>query len=192
MKKTNSKNKYTQYSIPNTGYRRGFTLIEFLVVLSIVIFIIPSVFGLIYSLLRQQSRGVALQEIKRQGDLVFNHMKTTINNNAVSTYSDLAGTTPICASTGSSAAAASSMYFLNNTGVNSYFGYNLSGSALQYVQTGSAATLTNSAVNVSSLALSCTKVSEFAPPLVDLAFTVSQSANNVSLRYKTLIKLNTH
>lgn len=186
------KNKKTIHGSRYTIREKGFTLIEFLIVLSIVVFIVPSVFGLIYSLLRQQSRIIALQEVKRQGDLAFNHIKVNIKNNAVSTYSNLSGATAICATTGSSSAATSSMYFQNATGLNSYFGYSGSGTAIQYLQTGSSAAITNSAVNVSSLALGCTKVSEFTPPLVNLAFTVSQSANNVSLNYKTLIKLNTH
>ena len=196
MKKIYNENKYTQYSIPNTGYRKGFTLIEFLVVLSIVIFIIPSVFGLIYSLLRQQSRVVALQEVKRQGDLAFNHMKTTINNSAVSTYNGSLGTpAAVCATTSSiyTGSSGAPMYFLNASGVNSYFGYSLNGTALQYEQTSAAASaLTNSSVVISDLAFGCTKNSEFSPPLVNVSYTVTQSANNVSLGYKTLIKLNTH
>jgi len=183
----------TQYPIPNTQYRKGFTLIEFLVVLSIIIFIVPSVFGLIYSLLRQQSRIVALQEVKRQGDLAFNHMKVSIKNNAVSTYNgSLASPVAICATTGPSSTGAS-MYFLNATGLNSYFGYRLSGTTLQYEQTPATSTeLTNSSVVVSNLVLGCTKTSEFAPPLVNVSFTVTQPANNVSLSYKTLIKIKTH
>lgn len=183
----------TKYEIRNTKYHRGFTLIEFLIVITIIIFIVPSLFGLIYSLLRQQVRITALQEVKRQGDLAFNHMKVSIKNNAVSTYSNLSGATAICATTGSSAAATSSMYFLDKADPNSYFGYSLSNSVLQYEQSPSTTTaLTNSSVAISSLLLGCTKTSEFVPPLVSLSFIVSEPANNISLTYKTLIKLNTH
>lgn len=188
------KNKKTLHATRYTIRRRGFTLIEFLIVLSIIVFIVPSVFGLIYSLLRQQARIVALQEVKRQGDLAFNHMKVSIKNNAVSTYNGtLASPSAICATTSSSSTANSAMYFLHAEGLNNYFGYSLSSSVLQYERTASAtAQLTNSSVAISNLSMGCTKDSEFTPPLVDLSFTVSQSANNVSLGYRTLIQLNTH
>lgn len=171
---------------------KGFTLIEFLVVLSILVLIVPSVFGLMYALLRQQSRIIALQEVKRQGDLAFNHMKVTIKNNAISTYSDLSGTTEICTTT-SPTAAGTSIYFLDATGVNSYFGYGLSGTGMEYRRTSASATpLTNSSVNISNLVLGCEKSSDFSPPLVNVSFKVTQPANDVSLNYKTLIKLNSH
>jgi len=173
----------------------GFTLIEFLIVLSIIVFIVPSVFGLIYSLLRQQSRIVALQEVKRQGDLVLNHMKIAIKNSAVSTYSGtLESPVAICSTAPDSSSNLDSMYFQNVTGLDSYFGYSLAnGTKLQYEQTSSAeADLTNASVEVSNLTLGCSKSTEFTPPLVSVSYTVTQPANNVSLNYKTLIKLNTH
>lgn len=171
----------------------GFTLIEFLVVLSIIVFIIPSLFGLMYALLRQQSRIIALQEVKRQGDLVFNHMKTTIKNSATATYNNtLVSPTAIC-TTSPTSSSGNLMYFLSSNGVNSYFGYSMSGTGIVYERTGSSSTpLTNSTVTISNLVLACTRDSNYSPPLVSVTYTVTQPSNNVSLNYKTLIKLKSH
>lgn len=172
---------------------KGFTLIEFLVVLSIIVFIVPSLFGLMYSLLRQQSRIIALQEVKRQGDLVFNHMKTTIKNSATATYNNtLASPIAICTSAPTSASG-SLMYFLSSTGVNSYFGYSMSGTGIVYEKTGSSSTpLTNSTVTISNLVLACSRDSDYSPPLVSVSYTVTQPSTSVSLNYKTSIKLKSH
>lgn len=192
-------NQQHKKKLQATGYRlqvRGFTLIEFLVVLGIIVLLVPSIFGLIYSLLRQQGRIVALQEVKRQGDLVFNHMKVTIKNNAGAPYSDLAGTTAVCTSAvapDDTFSTNTAIYFLDGSDVNSYFGYKLEGTSISYEKTGSApTTLTNSAITVSNLVLGCERDSEFSPPLVNISYTITQPANSVSLNYKTLIKLNTH
>lgn len=186
---------------------RGFTLIEFLVVLGIIVLIVPSLFGLIYSLLRQQGRIVALQEVKRQGDLVFNHMKTTMRNQGGSISSSTSRTgpyTPQCRNAGESFSQNSTnvLYFEDPTNpVLLYFGYRptVSGAITKIVlETNRAGPpydlrdLTNSSVTVSNLVIGCTKNSEFAPPLVNISYTVTQPANSVSLNYKTLIKLNAH
>lgn len=176
----------------STIHDRGFTLIEFLVVLSIIVFLVPSLFGLMFALLRQQSRIIALQEVKRQGDLVYNHMKVSIKNSAASAYSDF-GTTQICVTSPTSVDNLGSMYFLDAASLNTYFGYKLNGTWLEYERTSAGVTaLTNSSVTVSNLEMGCTKNSEFAPPLVNVSFTVTQPSNNISLNYKTLIKLNPH
>ena len=152
------KHKKTIHATRYTIRDRGFTLIEFLVVLSIIVFIVPSLFGLIYSLLRQQSRIIALQEVKRQGDLVYNHMKVAIKNNAIATYSDIAGTTEICttASPTVTGATGAPMYFLDVEGVNTYFGYSMNGSGtgLDYKRTSASdIPLTNSSVTIGNLVL---------------------------------------
>lgn len=193
MNRKNRQQKNKFYALRSKLKAKGFTLIEFLVVLSIIVFIVPSLFGLMFSLLRQQSRIIALQEVKRQGDLVYNHMKTTIKNSATGTYRNtLASPIAICtiASTSSSGGA---MYFLSATGVNSYFGYSMTGTGIEYEKTGFSPTpLTNSNVTISNLVLGCTRDSDYSPSLVNVSYTVTEPNNNVSLDYKTLIKLKSH
>lgn len=174
----------------------GFTLIEFLIVLGIMVLIVPTMFGLMYTLLRQQTRIIALQEVKRQGDLVFNHMKTTIRNNATATYNgSLALPTAICA-TAPLTATGPRMYFLKATGVNSYFGYSLSSSSIIFEQTGAAQTsLTNSSVTVSGLTIGCTKDADYASTLINVAYLVTDGTVNntgVSLNYTTSFTLKSH
>ena len=189
-------NENNQNKLQVTSYKfraKGFTLIEFLVVLSIIVFVVPALFGLMYSLLQQQSRIIALQEVKRQGDLVFNHMKTTIKNSATGTYgNNLAAPIAIC-NTSPTSSSGSSMYFLSSTGVNAYFGYSISGSNIVYGKTSAAAEpLTNSTVTVSNLVIGCTKDSDFSPALVNVSYMVTQPNNSISLNYKILIKLKRH
>lgn len=173
----------------------GFTLIEFLVVLSIMLLIVPTMFGIMYALLRQQTRIVALQEVKRQGDLVFNHIKTKIRNSATAPYNgSLASPTAICDTAPSTLASQPLMYFLNAAGGNQYFGYSLSSSVINFEQTGiTQIPLTDSSsVTVSGLAFGCTKSTDFSETVIDVAYLVTEPTTGVSLNYKTYLTLKSH
>ncbi len=70
---------------------KGYSLIEMLIVLSILSIILPVVFSIIYVLLNQQIKIYRLIETKRQGDRVLSFMKEKILREAVM-LEDSAGT----------------------------------------------------------------------------------------------------
>lgn len=180
--------------------RKGFTLIEFLVVFSIVTLVIPSLFGLTYTLIRQQGRVLALQAVKRQGDLVLNHMKTSIRNNALGTYNGtLASPNAICTTGASSSSNNTNVYFQQAELSSSYFGYSttIDGATgkrvLQYETTGSTAIpLTNTAVTIENVSFSCSRASDFGTPVITATYTVTEPINTVSLTYRTTVALRPH
>ncbi|CAN5206456.1 hypothetical protein BH09PAT2_BH09PAT2_09460 [soil metagenome] len=63
--------------------REGYTLIEMVIVLSILSMIIPIIFSIIYVLLNQQVKIYRLVETKRQGDRIMSFMKEKISREAV-------------------------------------------------------------------------------------------------------------
>lgn len=184
----------------NKSWMRGFTLIEFLVVFSIVTLVIPSLFGLTYTLIRQQGRIIALQVVKRQGDLVLNHMKTTIRNNARGVYNGtLAAPSALCTTAGSNSSNNTKVYFQKSTLASSYFGYSTTVDAgssrtlLQYESTGAATTqLTSTALSVSAISIGCSRTTDYSNPVLTISYTLTEPVNNVSLTYQTAITLRAH
>lgn len=65
------------------GNKKGFTLLEMLVVVSITGLLMPAFFAIVYSLFRQQIQLVNLQKVKEGGDFAMRIMTNTIRNNAV-------------------------------------------------------------------------------------------------------------
>lgn len=179
--------------------QRGFTLIEFLVVFSIVTLVVPSLFGLTYTLIRQQGKIIALQAIKRQGDQVLNHMRTSIRNSAVGTYNGtVASPIAICTTGGSSSPTNTRMYFGKAGATASYFGYSTTvdastgKSVAQYELDGSTSRLTSTSVTISSFNIGCRRSSDYTTPVVTISYTVTEPINNVSLTYQTVVKLRNH
>ena len=184
-----------------TIYKKGFTLLEFLVVLSIVVFIVPALFGVMFSLLRQQSRIYALQEVKRQGDLVLNHMKTTLKNYGGTTYSSsgfVAGSlsAPVvqCFVSGSSfqQPLEGNLYFEDGESPGTFFGYrSIVGTTIRFEtnSTDPALTqtdLTNAGVTLSAsnpLTVLCSRSNDLSTPLITISYTVQHpTLTDVSLR----------
>ncbi len=63
--------------------RCGYTLIEMLIVLSLLTIIMPAIFTIIYTLLNQQVKIYRLVETKRQGDRIMSFMKEKIVREAM-------------------------------------------------------------------------------------------------------------
>ncbi len=66
-------------------FRRGFTLIEMLAAIGAVSLILPAVFAIFISILKEQARFIALKHIKAEGENVLYQMKDTIKTRAIGT-----------------------------------------------------------------------------------------------------------
>jgi prepilin-type N-terminal cleavage/methylation domain-containing protein len=64
--------------------RSGFTIIEMVVVISIIALILPVFFSIVYTLIKQQTQILVLQRIKESGDFASQRVVSLIKNNAVS------------------------------------------------------------------------------------------------------------
>ncbi len=68
--------------------KKGFTLLEIIVVLGVLSILLPTVFGVVYIIMQQQQRIYRLTETKKQGDLIMSYMKESISRSAVGIVND--------------------------------------------------------------------------------------------------------
>lgn len=66
--------------------KKGFTLIETIVVISVVSIMTPLIFSIIFGLTRQQTKIYRLSQVKKEGDYILNTLSTLIKNNAYSIH----------------------------------------------------------------------------------------------------------
>lgn len=70
-------------SIIQISHKLGFTLVEVIIVLSIIALSFPILFSTLFVVTRQQVATNRLTDVKQQGDAVMNYLTTQIRNNAI-------------------------------------------------------------------------------------------------------------
>ncbi len=176
--------------------KKGFTILEMIIVVGLLVILLPTIFAILSTILRQQLRLYRMVEVKRQGDAALSFIKGKILREGVA-IENLAGTAQC-----TSDAAPNNQYtttignqfkFQRTDGSEYYFW--LSGNSLQYVQTGPSVTtnLTASTVTVSDLVLSCFRrtIKTNTPIMIQISYTVTSvgTTSNISLPYKTKVRL---
>lgn len=188
---------------------KGFTLIEMLVVVGVVSFILPAVFAIIFTILRQQAKIYALQEVKRQGDFVLNTIRMNLKNNATTIHTAFPPTdsNQVCNSTGSSGSG--TLYFQDR--VNNYFSYVVindsngipliaSNSSIPASNPYPATTtnLTNDKTKTTSFSISCIRNASFSPPVIGISYQLQYNTTSTrpediaSFTYQTKIQLRSY
>jgi prepilin-type N-terminal cleavage/methylation domain-containing protein len=172
--------------------RKGFTLVEVIVVIAAIGIVLPALFAILFSLLKQQIKIYQLSEVKRQGDYALSIMDSTIRQNALSLY-ESTNTTPICANAGDTNVPVG---FFRDEG-NRYFRYVLSSNkvASQSEIIGATTDLTTNRVTISNLVVECSKTARYSAPIITLQFTVtagtaaSPTEQRARMTYRTRIQL---
>jgi len=90
--------------------RKGFSLLEIVVVMGVLGLLLPTVFGVVYIIMQQQLRIHKLTETKQQGDLIMTYMKESISRNAVGIGSTLGS--PQCVNAGDTYSSSSGEFNL--------------------------------------------------------------------------------
>ncbi len=110
--------------------KKSFTFIEMIIVISIVSLVVPSIFAIIFTLIREQVKIVRTSIIKREGDYALNLMINTIRNNAYSIHTDAPATSSneICKTKTDPATPSAALYFEDESG--NSFGYFLNNSGI--------------------------------------------------------------
>lgn len=98
--------------------KHGFTLVEVLVIISITGLILPTLFGIIFTLLRLQYQVEQLTRLKESGDFVTNQIIYTIREHASKVDSD-----DECGSVFLTIVTSPSAYVLFKDGKDNCFGY---------------------------------------------------------------------
>lgn len=160
--------------------KKGFSLIEVIVVISVVAFVLPAIFGIVFSVLKQQIQVYKLTEVKRQGDSAL----TTIQNlvrPVEGVYSDDSPIAEVCV-TGPYPPASGgysngeNMYFKNKNSSN-YFRFYLNNRTLMYDLVGNATPLTNNKVEIVSFQIACQRSNSYTPSILVLKFDMCYKTN---------------
>lgn len=174
-------------------HSKSFTLIEVIVVIGTIIIVLPALFSIIFSLLRQQVKIYQLSEIKRQGDYALSIIESTIRMSAISIYDQPVAGVETCATAG--AVDQTVNYFRDES--NNWFRYVLTSNKISSESSipNASSDLTTSRVTISNLVVRCSRTARYSTPVIEMQFTVTAgSASSLSeerahMTYRTRIKL---
>lgn len=192
----------------NVKKRKGFTFIETLTVVAIIGFALPTLFSIVYSVLRQQAKINSLLVTKAEGDEAFSIIQTLIRNRAVSVHNSSSVIDPSsvqCASKGSTypatATSDGTTFYLKDKYDNWFQIYLTSDGTIASDSSilNASADLTSSKVKIDNFDIRCSGTTEFAAPVVSIRFRASYNTSSArpediaSLNYQTKVKIrNTH
>lgn len=178
----------------------GLTFIELMIVIAIISFSLPLIFGLLFINLRSQSKTAVLQEVKRNGDFALQSMGFLLRQYGyrVTDHTFSQDICPVSPSGQSSIGATlfivdrfgkAFSFFLDDGRIASSSPVHPVGNSIanQY--------FTNEKVVVSNLEFACWRATSFAAPIVSVSFAVNQSdtgassEEGVSLHYATRIRM---
>ncbi len=176
--------------------KKGFTLIEMLIVLTVVAIVLPTVFTIVIVIMRQQVRIYKVVETRRQGDYILTFIKDRlVRSNQILDYP---GGTQLCASapSASSASDGSAVAFLGNDDVQYRIFSQTSGGTtnLMFASPANSATpitINNNLVDITNFSVQCGRRAGLGSPLINVSFTVrfKDPDFSVSIPYQTKVKL---
>lgn len=185
--------------------KRGFTLIETIVIISVIGLTLPVIFSIFFVLIQQQIKIYRMSVVKKEGDYLINIIQNTIKDKATIILSSSTPTPPddtnkVCISDSSSYSSSSGLYFLDKNGV--WFGYliNAGSVASNSASFTSVINLTSSKILVNNFFISCSRANMYSPQSVSLSFDICYNSETENcnpsrpeeialLHYQTKIKL---
>lgn len=197
--------------------KKSFTFIEMVVVISIMLLIVPTLFSVIFTIIREQTRVIKLAIVKREGDYLINSIANTIRNEAISVHSfrPPSDQNLICNNAYNTSTSSAALYFKNKE--NGWFGYiqdvsNLSSLSAQFIKPSvydsipsPSPTPINYVLNslntkVRNFTIGCKTNYAYGFPLINISFDICfktplgycdtpNPEENINLHYETNIKL---
>ncbi len=187
--------------------KKGYTIVEVILVISLVGLLMPAIFSILYVIIQQQLKIYEITEVKRQGDYIMQVMKEKIMRDAEVLQRDDDGIqvataviTNICTTPGSNYSSASQgLDFVFQDALLNRFQYVLSGNTLFFRHDGASsidAALNNSAVSITNLQITCSLKSDLTSPIVTISYTATYNRpvpnpqlGTTVLDYQTKVKL---
>lgn len=184
--------------------KKGFTFIETLVVVLTLALIVPTIFTIVFTILRGQTKTIRLSQSKREGDYALNLITNTIRNRAISIYSGIppSDSNIVCDSVGLTYNG-SSLYFQDEAGKS--FGYllNADNTIATSSSTYALTSLTSTNTYVENFGIGCENKSSYGNPLITISFDIcfktasgncstSRPEESSTLQYSTKIRLRSH
>lgn len=186
--------------------KKGFTIIETIVVIAVIGITLPVLFAIILTLMRQQLKINRLSEIKREGDYINSVIENTIKDRAISIHSGLPvnDSNKICEEALSFSNPATSLYFIDKN--KNWFGYQFSGNTLASESANldnPSIDLNSSKVIISNFSINCSRNTVYSAQSVQFSFDVcydtglpdcetTRPEEITTLHYQSRIKLRNH
>ncbi|MFA6081723.1 MAG: type II secretion system protein [Patescibacteria group bacterium] len=187
--------------------KKGFTLIETIVVIAVIGITLPVLVAIILTLMRQQLKINRLSQIKREGDYVSSVIGNTIKDRAFSIHTGkpVNDTTKICEEALSFSNPTTSLFFLDKS--KNWFGYEISGNTiasksadLENLPNDQTINLTSTKIFISNFSISCSRDNVYSAPSVQFSFDVcydnglpncatTRPEEITSLHYQSRIKI---
>jgi len=177
---------------------KSFTLIEIIVAVGIVGLVLPSVFGIFFSIIRQQLVLIAYQDMKRQGDSIQRNIKNILQNRAAYITDNSYTSTDMCLIIGQLTPTplfASDIYMKDREG----YSIHLRGDAITIASDSGDVTnnltktynLSSSDMTIVDVGFSCYRISEFSPATVSTKYSVLKTTTykDITLPYYFKTKL---
>lgn len=167
----------------------GYTLVELLMVISILGLILPAIFSILIIILQQQARIYELSTVKREGDNILNLLKAKIVNEATGVINQ--NGTGQCVTSGTKYEPDLSNNFTLKTKISSFYYH-----ADNTLKLNNTVSLHSDRVTITDFKLYCYKKSDFSPIMVGISYKVNfkkttglTSATPPSLEYQSRILL---
>ena len=178
-------------------FKRSFTFIEVVVVIGVISMLLPAIFGITFSIIKQQSRVYALAEVKRQGDYVLSVMENLIRNNALEIYAAYPFSSIKCNEEGGEWSSTDGADFIfkdkNGSDFNFAIANNQIASNSSSLNINNLLTSAKVVITTPDNFISCSKSTEFSSTLITVNFKVAYDtlSNDTafSMNYKTKFKM---
>ena len=186
--------------------KKGFTLLEILIVMTIVALILPTVFAIVFVIMRQQVRIYRVVETRRQGDYILNFIKDKIIRSkeigaGVSPYTERCPVNPASPTEFQSSTGGIDITFVDQNDVRYQIYQDSATDTLYYkkiTSPGFTTKLNDPAHNIAidSFTISCYRRSAYAKPIISVAYNISYvdatpttEEGSVDLHYQTKVRL---
>jgi prepilin-type N-terminal cleavage/methylation domain-containing protein len=169
--------------------KKGFTLLEVVVVLGVLVLVLPALFGIVFAVMKQQIKVYKLTEVKRQGDAILNLIQKSYRP-AYGIYDSYSPATgfgrEICKTSGFiSSSSGADMYFKNAQGdmFRIYMALDSSSNAnvifYDYSNPSTQTIVSNPLkVRISSYNISCERASVYGSAMLTIDYVVAYTPDN--------------
>ena len=175
---------------------KSFTLIELIIAVGVVGLVLPSIFNIFFTMIRQQLILVAYQEMKQQGDSARKNIKNIVQERAAyitdATYTSTNECPLIPLPTPTYAPA----LYMFDRDIQIMSLYKRVVAEVDTIASSSGAritpyNLTSENVKVTDLGFSCYKINEFTPSIVSIKYTIQKATvfKEMSLPYAFTVRL---
>lgn len=183
------------------GVKKGFSLIEMVIVVGVLGLVLPILFSIVFLIMQQQVRIYSLQEIKKQGDQAMLSMRSTMRQYAAIVadpttipYPTMTDICPVFPTP--TVPPQNYIYLYDKDGFRFYYGMSGTSIASNSADNGIVdQLLTNSNVSISGLQFNCYRTNEFSPPIISVNYRVTKAGSDPNpphLDYATRFQLKSY